>query len=307
MRKLKSLIQSPASLFSFEAAGRHLSFARAAEELNVSQAAISYAIKQLESALNVQLFYRGHRSVELTNAGKRFHNDVTMGLGHIHRSAEELSRSDSEGSITLSCSTAFANYWIVPRLGTLRAKNPEIDLRLQTTDKDIDPAIEGIPLGIRRGTGNWPGHDAIQIANEEVYPVASPRYLSENGRPKDAVELASRRLIYLEEPYRDRPNWNTWFQAKGLVWKDYGEGLRLNDYALVIQAALAGGGIALGWWHLVDHLVEHGLLVKLDDEPVHFGGDFWVLWPNHKPLSPQAERVRDWLTSSQNSLDNGLY
>ncbi|MFD2204515.1 LysR substrate-binding domain-containing protein [Kiloniella antarctica] len=307
MRKLKNLIQSPTALFSFEAAGRHLSFARAAEELNVSQAAVSYAIKQLEMALNIQLFYRGHRSVQLTEAGVRFHNDVTMGLGHIHRSAQELSRSEPDSHVTLSCSTAFANYWVVPRLTAFSQHYPEIDIRLQTTDKDVDPAAEGIPLGIRRGNGNWPEHEAIQIAKEVVYPVASPKYLADFGKPNTPLELSKRRLLHLEEPYRDRPNWHNWFKAKNLEWKDNGDGLRLNDYALVIQAALAGGGIALGWWHLVDHLVHHGLLELLDEEPVHFGGDFWVLWPTHKPLSPQTQKVRDWLISHQEPLDRAQY
>ncbi|MCZ4283045.1 LysR substrate-binding domain-containing protein [Kiloniella laminariae] len=307
MRKLKNLIQSPTALFSFEAAGRHLSFARAAEELNVSQAAVSYAIKQLESALNTQLFYRGHRSVQLTEAGQRFHSDVTMGLGHIHRSAQELSRSESDRNVTLSCSTAFANYWLVPRLASFSQHHPDIDIRMQTTDKDVDPAAEEIPLGIRRGNGVWPGHDAIQIAKEVVYPIASPKYLSVYGRPKSPQDLAKHRLLHLEEPYRDRPNWDTWFKAKGMDWEDNRDGLRFNDYALVIQTTLAGGGIALGWWHLVDHLVHHGLLKLVDDQPVHFGGNFWVLWPNHKPLSPQAEKVRDWLISNQESLDSGQY
>ena len=169
MHTLRTLIQSPAALFAFEAAARHMSFTHAAGELNVTQAAVSYSIRQLEAALGVKLFHRAHRAVTLTEAGERFYNDVSMGLSHIKRSAEAIARLDGGQQVTLSCSTAFANYWVVPRLSAFRAQHPEIDIRLQTTDKDVDLLAEGLSLGIRRGDGKWPGCEGAMLAEEAIF------------------------------------------------------------------------------------------------------------------------------------------
>lgn len=294
MESLRSLIQSPSALFTFEAAARHLSFTKAAAELNVTQAAVSYGVKQLEKALGVHLFHRARRSIQLTDAGERFYNDVALGLAHIRRSAEALSRLRRDRHVTLSCSTAFAHYWMLPRLAAFRALNPQIDIRLQTTDKDVDLIEEGIALGIRRGSGSWAGYKAALLAKEKIYPVASPAYLARHGLPLGPEEIAGHALLHLEEPFRLRPSWRDWFASAGHPWTDSGEGLRLNDYALVIQAALAGQGIALGWYHIVAPLIDQGLLSRLDEPAFGEGQDFWVIWPAEGDQE-EANAVRDWI------------
>lgn len=294
MESLRSMIQSPAALFTFEAAARHLSFTRAAAELNVTQAAVSYSMKQLERALGVHLFHRAGRGIQLTEAGERFYNDVALGLAHIRRSAEALSRLSRDRHVTLSCSTAFANYWVLPRLAAFRAAHPEVDIRLQTTDKDVDLVEEGLTLGIRRGDGHWPGCEAALVAAERIFPIASPAYLARHGTPQGPEQIAGHALLHLEEPFRLRPSWGDWFAAAGYDWRDRGEGLRLNDYALVIQAALAGQGIALGWAHIVESLVEQGFLVLIDEPVFSEGQGFWVIWPAEQPLGEEAAAVRDW-------------
>lgn len=301
MQSLRNLIQSPAALFTFEAAARHLSFTKAAAELNVTQAAVSHSMKQLEASLGVGLFERGHRSIRLTAQGERFYNDVALGLAHIRRSAEAIGRRRGERHVTLSCSTAFANYWMVPRLADFHAANPEVDLRLETSERDVDLGAEGIPLGIRRGPDDraWPGCLAERLAREAIHPVASPAYLARHGRPTWASDLLGHTLIHLEEPFRPRPSWEDWFAAQGLAWRDRGKGLRLNDYALVLQAAMAGEGIALGWHHLVERLAGQGLLALLFDEPYAEGRDFWVVSRAEPPLEPHARQVRDWLLAQR--------
>ena len=133
MQSLRSLLPSPGALIVFEAAGRLASFTRAAEELAMTQAAVSFAIRNLERDLGVPLFTRRHRSIALTEAGERFHADVSLGLTHIRKSAEELKAQGSDRHVTLSASTAFASYWMLPRLARLRADLPGIDLRIQTS------------------------------------------------------------------------------------------------------------------------------------------------------------------------------
>jgi len=295
MRKLRKLIHSPHHLFVFEAAARHGSFTRAAAELNVSQPAVSLAIRQLETAMGVTLFARVHRGVELTDAGRRFHLDVESGLGQILNSVELLSRRTAQAHVTLSASTAFANYWMVPRLAELRQAHADIDLRLQTTDRDLDLAQEGISLGIRRGTGGWPGYGSARVADERIFAVASPAYLKRIPAPRQLADLAVLPLIHLEEPIRPRPRWTDWFAGMGHGYRDDGGGLRLNDYALVLQAAMAGEGIAFGWAHIVEKLVGQGLLTTAWPTPWVTGQEFHVIWSERTPLSPHAVTVRDWI------------
>jgi DNA-binding transcriptional LysR family regulator len=298
MQSLRSMIQSPSALFAFEAAARHLSFTRAAEELNVTQAAVSYAMRQLETALGVALFHRRHRRIELTEAGERFYNDVSIGLAHIRRSAEAITRARRDRHVTLSVSTAFAAYWMVPRLAEFRAAHPEIDIRLQTTDKDLDLAAEGTSLGVRRGSGSWPGYEAMFLAPEAIVPVASPAHLARTDPIREPADLLGRDLIHLEEPFRIRPTWTDWFAGHGLAWTDRGDGLRLNDYALVLQAAIAGEGVALGWRHLVERLVAQGFLVVALDAPYSEVDGFYLVWPSDRPISPETEQVRDWIVAA---------
>ena len=144
MQSLRHLLPSAGSLIVFEAAGRLGSFTGAGRELGMSQAAVSYAVRGLERQLGVALFLRKHRQVRLTEAGERFFADVTLGLSHIRKSAEELRAFAGGGHVTLSASTAFASFWMMPRLQQFRDDLPGIDLRIQTSDRDIDLIAEGI-------------------------------------------------------------------------------------------------------------------------------------------------------------------
>ncbi len=298
MHRLYKYIHSPAALLAFEAAARHSSFTKAAGELNVTQPAISQAIKKVEQALGVALFERRNRGVNLTEVGERFYTDISFGLMHILRSAEGIAIKLSSQHVTLSCSTAFAHYWMVPRLSDFKKRHPGIEIRLQTTDRDVDFMQDNVSLEVRRGTGEFPGFHANRIAKEQLYPVASPAYLGKHGKPADANDLLDHALIHLEEPFRLRPTWADWLQAHGVAYTDTGGGLRLNDYALVIQAAIAGEGIAFGWHHIVERLVDQRLLVKLMDGSYKVGQGFYVVWPKRSVLSPQSEIFLSWLQSA---------
>ena len=297
MQTLIRHIHSPAALFAFEAAARHLSFTVAARELNVTQPAVSQAVKRIECALGVQLFQRKHKALLLTEAGERFYDDVSYGLMHIRRSVERISPQRQDTHVTLSVTTAFANYWMVPRLGAFRENNPDIDIRLQTTNKDVDIATEAISLAVRLGDGNWPGYQSLPLASEEIFAVCSPAYLAARGAPLVPSDLPNLRLIHLEEPFRPRATWSDWFAQNSVVYQDQGEGLRLNDYALVIQAAIAGEGIAFGWRHVVELLIAQGVLTKALEASYRSDQRFFVVWPMATALSTEALQVRDWLAS----------
>ncbi len=296
METLRSLLPSLNSLVVFEVAGRLGSFTGAARELRMTQAAVSYAIHRLEEHLGTALFHREHRRVRLSDAGERFHADISIGLSHIQRSAQDLRSVATGGHVTLSCSTAFAAFWMVPRMTALRAEFPHIDLRIQTADRDLDLEGEGIPLAIRGGRpGDWPQYEAAPLAREEIYPVCGASYLAGRDRPRLAAELLDHQLIHLEEPHRSAATWRDWFASAGIEGRQVPKGLQINDYVLVVQSVIAGQGIALGWRHLVEGLVDQGVLVRLGDHALTTDLQFHVIWPREASLSRSALEVRDWL------------
>lgn len=298
MQELWKLLTSPRHLIFFEAAARLGSFTKAARELNVQQPAVSAAIRQMEESLGVRLFLRAHRAVTLTPSGERLFSDVSVALERILNSARTVHQRGRSDHVTLSVSTAFANYWMVPRLQMFHAQNPGLDLRLQTSDREPDLEGENISLGIRRGYGKWPDCHAALIAPEIIYPIASPQVMSAARSLQNIPDLLNQRLIHLEEPIRERPTWGDWFAHHGVGDRAPRAGLRLNDYALVLQAAMAGEGFAFGWQHVTRQLIAQGLLAARPDWAWHTGAGFWLVWSAHRPLIPQAEQVRDWLVAN---------
>ncbi|MEQ9334601.1 LysR substrate-binding domain-containing protein [Thalassobaculum sp.] len=298
MATLRALLPSANALIVFEAAGRLGSFTRAAEELGISQAAVSFAIRKMEDELGTPLFRRRHRSVELTEAGRRFHPDVALGLTHIRKAAEDLTAARPDRHVTLSASTTFASFWMLPRLARFRADLPDIDLRIQTSDRDLDLTSEGLPLGIRLGRArSWPGCEAAVLIEEAITPIVAPAYIEQYGRPAMAADIAGHRLIHLEEPFRPRATWEDWFADLGLPPPSRAKGLLINDYVLVVQAVLGGQGIALGWRYVTDRMVADGLLEYPSDHVLRTGRAFHVVWPAGREIGENARRVRDWLLS----------
>ncbi|WP_043620966.1 LysR substrate-binding domain-containing protein [Ensifer sp. ZNC0028] len=296
MENLRRLLPSAASLIVFEAAGRHQNFTRAANELGMTQAAVSYAVRGLEEQLGVPLFHRVHRAVELTEAGEKFHADVSVGLSRIQKSAEDIRAKGRETNVTLAASTAFASMWMLPRLNRMREDLPEIDLRIQTSVRDLDLEEEPIPLGIRGGDpSHWPRYHAALLADEVVNAVATPAYIERHGLPKTAADLLNHNLIHLEEPVRRACDWTEWFASAGHAYPKQARRLSINDYVLVIQAVLSGEGVALGWEHLIYPQIRSGALVPVAGHVLKTGLAFYVVWPRSRELNAQAKRVRDWL------------
>lgn len=297
MQNSLSHIHSPRNLVIFEAAARLGSFTKAAEALHMQQPSVSAAIKQLEDALGVQLFYRGHRKVDLTAAGERLFSGVSRGLNEISASITAVRQIGQSAHVTLNASSAFSYYWMIPKMADLHARHPEVDLRLQSSDREPDLDAEGISLGIRLGNGNWADCHAALIAEEIIYPVASPQIMAAAQKLFHVRDLLNERFIHLEEPVRQRPSWGQWFAYHNIRHPEIQAGLRLNDYALVLQAAVSGEGFAFGWDHVVRNLIDRGLLESRKEWAWRTGNGFYVVWSRNRPLSPQAAKVRDWIVS----------
>lgn len=295
MRNLERDIGSVRNLVVFEAAARHMSFSKAAAELSVTQPAVSQAVQRLEQALGARLFQRRHRRLALTEAGIRLQADVSDCFDRLSATARQIRRASREDHVTLLVSTAFATWWMVPRLADLHRDLPDTELRLETVDRDIDIARETDTLAVRRGDGIWPGYEAAVIAPEVLWAVAAPNMLTHLCGPTDPVHLCDLPLIHLDEPHRYRPGWADFFAALGHSWHDRGEGLRLNDYALVIQAAQAGEGVALGWEHIVSRPLAQGLLRRVGPWRWRTGSSFYLVWSSAAKLSSKAMATRDWI------------
>lgn len=291
------MIESPRNLVVFEAAARHQSFTRAAEELCIQQPSVSAAVKQLETSLGTALFFRGHRQVTMTNAGQRLFADVSRALGDISESLATIRQMSDRNYVTLSSSSAFSYHWMMPKLHLLRALHPDIDLRMQNSDREPELGHEHISLGIRMGAGNWPGYATAKIAKEVIYPVANPQMMAAAKNLRSIPNLLHEPLIHLEEPIRERPGWTDWFAHHGIKNYDVSKGLRLNDYALVLQAAISGQGFAFGWDHIVRGLVSQKTLAAKQQWAWETGRGIYLVWPENAPISNQAKLVRDWIIS----------
>lgn len=303
MRKLWTHLSSPRHLVVFEAAARLGSFTLAAAELNVQQPAVSASIRQLEESLGVALFARGHRKIALTTAGERLMADVTRAFDLLLHSASEIRQLSRPDYVTLNGSTAFNNYWMMPRLSDFQTQHPDIDLRLQSSDREPDIDAENISLAVRHGDGDWPGCEAALLAEEVIYPVAAPRKMASALALRNLAGLLHQRLIHLEEPVRERPTWEDWFLQFGISDMVPNGGLRLNDYALVLQATMAGEGFAFGWKHLTDRLIDQGLLAGRQDWQWRTGKGFYLVWSTNQPLAKEAEKVRDWILAQVPTTD----
>jgi DNA-binding transcriptional LysR family regulator len=295
MRELERNLGSVRNLVVFEAAARLGSFSGAAAELGVTQPAVSQAVRRLENAIGVRLFQRSHRAIALTDAGARLHEDVADGFARILATARQIGRAGQREHVTVLASTAFATWWMVPRLAEFRATHPSVDLRLETLDKDLDISAEATSLAVRRGNGRWPGYESALIAPERLAPVASPAFLARRAPLRRALDLGSWPLIHLDEPHRYRPGWREYFAEFAVRYSDAGGGLRLNDYALVLQAAMAGEGVALGWMHVCARPLAQGWLQTLGPWEWHTGDGFYLVWSATQSISPHAAVVRDWI------------
>jgi len=287
-------------LLHFEAAAQHLNFTNAAKALKQSQPAISHSIRTLEKELETPLFKRLHRGVELTQEGQLLFEAVTNSIDAIEQILKDIQADSNKNNIvTLSLSTATATYGILPKIGDFKKKHPDIMLHYITHDTDErlgkEDADLTIPLGFHTESKDF---DSWQLTEEVIFPVCSPSYLKTNNLTASDINLntlASLALIHLEERYESRMTWQRWFASFDIKNKAINSGTRFNDYSVVIQTALEGQGVMLGWQHIVQPLVEQNRLVRLGTNVIQTEKAFYALTSNKKELSTSATVFKNWL------------
>src|SRR3954471_17996697 len=200
------------ALKAFEAAARHESFTRAAEELSVTQGAVSHQVKALESELGLKLFNRERQRLVITTAGREYLGVVRDALDRIAMGTERLLQRQTSGALTVSTSPDFAAKWLVHRLGHFAEAHPEIDLRVSATLHHVDFAREEVDLAVRHGDGNWPGLDTVRLSSEQLFAVCSPKLLTGRRRLTKPSDILNYPLIHMDS----RADWKNWLQEAGL-------------------------------------------------------------------------------------------
>jgi LysR family transcriptional regulator, glycine cleavage system transcriptional activator len=287
------------SLRAFEAAARHLSFTKAAEELHVTPAAISHQIKGLEDQLGVPLFRRLTRALRLTEAGQAALPPLRDGFDKLADAVDLLRAHEEGGTITVSIEPSFAAKWLVPRLDRFHAAQPDLEVRLDATDKLADFQRDNVDLAVRYGSGDYPGIEVERLLSEEIFPVCSPKLLNGPAPLAQPDDLRHHRLLHLDwnQESLTAPTWRMWLLAAGIHDIDFTRGPVFSMNSLALQAAIEGQGVALASRLLAADDLEVGRLVMPFDlsvcDPLDFA--YYVVIPKRTANLPKVVAFRTWL------------
>lgn len=280
------------SLRAFEAAARHLSFARAADELHVTPAAISQQVKILEQFLGVALFRRGAQ-LSLTEAAAGALPLVSDSFDLMERAVERLRQGRDGGPLVVSASPSFAARWLIPRMARFQERHPEIDLRLSASIRLVDFDTEDVDIAIRYGGGRYPGLHVERLKAEEVVPVANPTLAARLKQPADLLEVGLLHNASLDWD-TTYPTWASWLANAGVTVPPDLPVRRFDDYNLVLQAVLAGLGVALVWRTLVaDELADGRVIALFPAQPLV--NAYHLVCPSKHLDNPKVAAFRAWV------------
>jgi LysR family glycine cleavage system transcriptional activator len=277
------------ALRTFEAVATRLSFAKGAEALNVSPAAVSSQIRALEQRLNQPLFHRHGRQVTLTETGRKLLPGVQRGLAELRQAMQVVSQDRSEGVLNVSMMPTFLQKWLMPRLTEFYSVQPHIDLRINADNSQVNFEHSDFHAAIRFGTGKWPGVRAGKMMDDWILPVCSPRMLKEIGPLHSIEELQRHDLLFVESEV-----WDAWFRVLGESGRDSHWPL-LNDSLSILMAAEQGQGIALSRWSLVARDIAAGRLVRPIETVVRTDWSYYFVAPSHYYDLPKVAAFRDWI------------
>jgi LysR family glycine cleavage system transcriptional activator len=280
-------------LLAFEAAARHSSITAAARELKVTQSAVSQHVRALESELEVKLFARKNRGLELNDEGRLLHQAVTIGLECVASAIDEL-RAARKPTVTVGTTTAIATFWLIPRLQEFRRQYPDIDVSIVGADLGFDAVAESIDVGIVFGRGSWPGFRTSLLRKGDVFPVCSPSYLRSRPPLREVEQLLGETLLMHESDKAILIGWALFFARQGVQTR-YHRRIKYNSLSLLLQATCEGQGIALGWSLLTDELLARGALVRpLPSVIVETEGAYYFV-ANAKKTNSEVLAFEKWV------------
>ena len=291
MRKLPPLN----ALRAFEAAGRHLSFSRAADELAVTPGAISQQMRILEEWLGTPLFKRDPKGLTLTDAGLAALPHMREGFDRLRTGTRLMKAGSGPSRITVSVAPSFASKWLVPRLDAFQEKNPDLDVYVHADMEVVDFATADVDVAIRFGMGGYEGLESERLMGESIVPVCAPVLTQGDNAIGAPADLLKHTLIH--DDGDGVPTWPMWLRAAGLDGDAASRGPRFNQSSLVIEAAVAGKGVALARYALaVADLEAARLVIPFGHEtPTDFA--YWLVYPQAKAALPEVKAFMDWVKS----------
>lgn len=305
MSSVRKILPLLTALPVFEEAARCNSFSQAAKTLGMAQPSVSRFISNLEDQLGVLLFNRHHNKVSLTQEGEQFFEATKLGLGHIRMAIENLDNVVSSNILTISCSQGFAHLWFLPRRDSLLAHLKGYEIHLSTTETKADREPRNSDIEIRFGRGDWEDKEFHLLFEEVVFPVCSPAFASQHGLTGQKLNLQSIQdlpLLIQDHGENGWMDWKSWFNHFGGTFEYSKDQYILNNYALALQAAMEGKGIALAWEGLADSHLSYNWLVALSGMKFRTGQGYYLVY---SPSNPVVDGLRGWvkdITASKGRL-----
>lgn len=278
------------ALRTFEVAARYESFTAAAEELGVTQVAVSRQVKALEEYLEVPLFKRGHQSLALTQQGAQLQPVLNKSLDDIYRIVEKVSLRGRSDVVNVQAYTTFAQRWLIPKLTDFNLHHPTIEVRVSASLAPVDFKTQSIDFAIRSGKGPMPDCDSLLLAPIILTPVCTREYAERVGL-KSASDLRNATLLHSLARHQD---WSTWLAQQGESVERFGNSLRFENSALAYEAAIHGLGVAMGLTVLTEELVRKHVFVEPFSNRVAISEGYYLNWPNQRSLKGALLKFRDW-------------
>ena len=290
----------------FESAARHLSFTKAAEELHVTPGAVSQQIKALEDFLQTPVFRRQKRSLLLTDEAQASLPILREGFDKLAEAGKILSAKADSSRLTVSVAPSLASKWLVPRLDRFQAAHPEIDVWVSADMDVVDFAVDDVDLAIRYGAGQYPDLEIEHLMAEKIVPVCSPALITGAHPLKEPADLIHHTLLHDSSADNDPncPTWPMWLKAAGVCHKEGERGLKFNQSSLVIEAAVAGKGVALAKAALALADLEAARLVIPFDLTTPTDFAYYIVHPPSKSSSPAVNAFKHWLTEEASLTSN---
>ncbi|MFD0709842.1 transcriptional regulator GcvA [Photorhabdus luminescens] len=287
----------------FDAAARHLSFTKAAEELFVTQAAVSHQMKSLEDFLGLKLFRRRNRSLLLTEEGQSYYLDIKEIFTAINEATRKLQARSAKGALTVSLSPSFAIQWLVPRLSSFNLAYPGIDVRIQAVDREEDKLADDVDVAIFYGRGNWPGLRTDRLYAEYLLPVCSPSLLTGDNPLKTPADLARHTLLHDSS----RRDWQAYVRQLDMQQQiNVQQGPIFSHSAMVIQAAVHGQGIALANNVMARTEIDAGRLVCPFNDVLVSKNAFYLVCHDSQAELGKIAAFRQWVLAQAASEQEKL-
>ncbi|AEV38679.1 transcriptional regulator, LysR family protein [Pseudovibrio sp. FO-BEG1] len=286
------------TLAAFEAAARHLSFKNAAQELSVTPGAVSHQIKALEAELGVSLFRRGHRAVELTEEAEQLYETVASAFAKISQRLQSVRERNANDVVTVGSTSAVASLWLSQSVVRFWQEYPDITVNQVVVDRSFRSVPE-LDLYIRYGQETGGRFEQVELYRDCLVPVGN-KDMADTLTGCSLAELASQRLIHLESEDRTWTSWSDWFQQLGYDGP-IANGIRVNNYAIALQVAQDGAGLALGWQRLIRPLLKTRALIPIGPTVLSAPHRFHAVCPREDGISGGAKLLRDWLVKEVKS------